>query len=619
MARDIDPITFAVIKNGLDAIVDEMAYDVVRTARSEIVKDVMDFSAAICDSAGSMIAQAKTIALHLGAVPEAMGVVLDHYGGNLLPGDAVILNDPYQGGMHLPDIFMFSPIFHGDALQGFSVVICHHTDVGGRVAGSNASDSTEIFQEGIRIPALKLFEAGVQNETLFKLIAKNVRLPDRVIGDLKAQFAACRTGARELGKMFDRYGAEMVQSYFAELLDYAERMTREEIRKWPDGIYSFTDYIDDDGFTDTPLPIAVAITVRGDSVSVNYEGSAPQVPAALNSTKSYTNSCTYLSVRCVLKGDIPNNAGVFRAIEVIAPEASIVNPKIPAACAARALTGYRVVDAMFGALAQVVPDRVPAAGEGGNTVVSLAGYKDDGEPFIIVDMICGAWGGRPDKDGIEAITNPSQNLSNTPVETMESQHPVRVEEYALVPDSCGAGKWRGGLGIARSYRVLALEAGLQLRADRMKIPPYGLAGGGAATGAINEIITASGEKISLPSKFNRKMDQGDLIRHVQPGGGGFGDPLTRDPARVAADVWNTKISAEFARDHRRPFRRGGFCRTFAGMIDEIGSAKSSTSRGHGLPGGRYTFSLGIDAASSMPSCRAHSGARISSPGGRLRR
>ena len=551
MARDIDPITFAVIKNGLDAIVDEMAYDVVRTARSEIVKDVMDFSAAICDTTGNMIAQAKTIALHLGAVPEAMGVVLDHYGDNLVPGDAVILNDPYQGGMHLPDIFMFAPIFHGDALQGFSVVICHHTDVGGRVAGSNASDSTEIYAEGIRIPALKLFEAGVQNATLFKLIEKNVRLPDRVIGDLKAQFAACRTGARELGKMFDRYGAEMAQSYFAELLDYAERMTREEIRNWPDGTYSFTDYIDDDGFTDTPLPIAVAITVRGDSVSVNFEGSAPQVPAALNSTKSYTNSCTYLSVRCVLKGDIPNNAGVFRAIEVIAPEASIVNPLIPAACAARALTGYRVVDAMFGALAQVVPDRVPAAGEGGNTVVSLGGYKDDGEPFIIVDMICGAWGGRPDKDGIEAITNPSQNLSNTPVETMESQHPVRVEEYALVPDSCGAGKWRGGLGIARSYRVLAPEAGLQLRADRMKILPYGLAGGDPATGAVNEIITASGEHISLPSKINRKMGQGDLVRHVQPGGGGFGDPLTRDPARVAADVWNTKISAVFARDHHR--------------------------------------------------------------------
>ncbi|NBP73964.1 MAG: hydantoinase B/oxoprolinase family protein, partial [Alphaproteobacteria bacterium] len=405
MNAKIDPITFSVIKNGLDSIVDEMAYDVMRTARSEIVKDVMDFSAAICDMSGNMIAQAKTVALHLGAVPEAMGVVLEHYGDDLFPGDAVILNDPYQGGMHLPDIFMFMPIFHGADMRGFTVVICHHTDVGGRVAGSNASDSTEIFQEGLRIPALKLFERGEINDTLVKLIDLNVRLPDRVIGDLKAQFAACRTGAREMGKLFDRYGAETAQAYFTELLDYAERMTREEIRQWPDGTYKFTDYIDDDGFTDTPLPIAIAITVHGDSVTVDYEGTAPQVPAALNSTKSYTNSCTYLSVRCVLKGDIPNNAGVFRAIEVKAPDASIVNPKLPAACAARALTGYRIVDAMFGALAQIVPDRVPAAGEGGNTVVCLGGYRDDGSPFIIVDMICGAWGGRPDKDGIEAITN----------------------------------------------------------------------------------------------------------------------------------------------------------------------------------------------------------------------
>ena len=551
MTRDIDPITFAVIKNGLDAIVDEMAYDVIRTARSEIVKDVMDYSAAICDTSGNMIAQAKTVALHLGAVPEAMGVVLDHYGDGLVPGDAVILNDPYQGGMHLPDIFMFMPIFHGDALLGFSVVICHHTDVGGRVAGSNASDSTEIFQEGIRIPALKLFEAGVENETLIKLIEMNVRLPDRVIGDLKAQFAACRTGARELGKLAERYGVETAAMYFDELLDYAERMTRAEISTWPDGTYSFTDYIDDDGFTDTPLPIAVAITVHGDSVTVDYEGTAPQVPAALNSTKSYTNSCSYLSVRCCLKGDIPNNAGVFRAINVTAPDASIVNPKLPAAVAARALTGYRIVDAMFGALAQIVPDRVPAAGEGGNTVVCLGGYKENGTPFIIVDMICGAWGGRPDKDGIEAITNPSQNLSNTPVETMEAQHPVRVEEYALVPDSCGAGKWRGGLGVARSYRLLAPEAGLQLRADRMKILPYGLDGGEPATGAINEITTVAGEHIDLPSKINRRMAAGDLVRHVQPGGGGFGDPMTRDPERVARDVWNTKITADFAREHHR--------------------------------------------------------------------
>ncbi|HCH56437.1 MAG TPA: 5-oxoprolinase, partial [Rhodospirillaceae bacterium] len=210
-----------------------------------------------------------------------------------------------------------------------------------------------------------------------------------------------------------------------------------------------------------------------------------------------------------------------------------------------------IVDAMFGALAQIVPDRVPAAGEGGNTVVCLGGYREDGSPFIIVDMICGAWGGRPDKDGIEAITNPSQNLSNTPVETMESQHPVRVEEYALVPDSCGAGEYRGGLGVARSYRLLADEASLQLRADRMKIRPYGLAGGNEAGPAVNEITTSDGNYVSLPSKINRKMDRGELVRHVQPGGGGFGDPFMRDPQRVARDVWNTKISAGYAREHHR--------------------------------------------------------------------
>ena len=569
-----DPITFAVIKHGLDAIVDEMAYTVLRTARSEIVKDVMDYSAAICDREGRMIAQAKTIALHLGAVPEAMHVVLERYKETLKEGDAVILNDPYQGGMHLPDIFMFMPIFSGEELLAFAVVICHHTDVGGRVPGSNASDSTEIFQEGIRIPPLKLFQEGRANTTLMRLIELNVRLPDRVIGDLKAQYAACRAGSLELAKLSNRYGVSGLQKHFSALLDYAERMTREEIATWTDGTYTFEDHIDDDGFSDIPLPIRVAITVAGDRVLVDYTGSAPQVAAALNSTKSYTNSCTYLSVRCALKGDIPNNAGVFRAISVSAPEASILNPVLPAACAARALTGYRVVDAMFGALAQIVPDRVPAAGEGGNTVVCLGGYRGDGSPFIIVDMICGAWGARPNKDGIEGVTNPSQNLSNTPVETLESQHPVRVEEYALVPNSCGAGRWRGGLGLSRSYRVLAKEAGLQLRADRMKFRPYGLQGGHEAPGSKNTLVGANGETHLLPSKVNRQMYEGDLIHHIQPGGGGFGDPMTRDPIRVAADVWNEKISAVYARDEHGVVVDG-----LTGELDQMATADLRASLG----------------------------------------
>ncbi|SIR51662.1 hydantoinase B/oxoprolinase family protein [Pseudacidovorax sp. RU35E] len=548
MSRAIDPITFAVVKNAMDSIVDEVAYTVLRTARSEIVKDVMDYSAAICDRHGQMIAQAKTIALHLGAIPEAMAEVRKRYGDSLQPGDAVIVNDPYQGGMHLPDIFMFVPFFYQGEVEGFCVVICHHTDVGGRVPGSNASDSTEIYQEGLRIPVLKLYEAGQVNETIERVIAQNVRVPDRVLGDLRAQYAACQVGVRELGKLLDRYGREASRSYFAELLDYAERLTRDEIRRWPKGTFTFEDFIDDDGLSDAPIPIRVAVTVHEDHVSVDYAGSSPQVRAAINSTLSYTKSCTYLSVRCALKGDVPNNAGVFRCIEVTVPEGTVLNPVSPAAVAARALTGYRVFDAMLGALAQVVPDHVPAAGEGGNTVVCLSGKKDSGEAYIIVDMICGAWGGRPKSDGIEAITNASQNLSNTPVETLEAQHPVRVEAYELAADTCGAGRYRGGLGIRRSYRVLGDDVLLQLRADRMKFRPYGLQGGQPAQAAQN-LLDHEGVVQSLPSKVGRQIARNDLVTHIQPGGGGFGNPLTRPFDDIEQDVWDHKLSAAFVREH----------------------------------------------------------------------
>jgi N-methylhydantoinase B len=542
-----DPITFAVIKNAMDAIVDEVAYTVIRTARSEIVKDVMDYSAAICDAKGEMVAQAKTIAQHLGAIPEAMGAVQAKWNGRLQPGDAVIMNDPYSGGMHLPDIFMFYPIFAEGSILAWTVVICHHTDVGGRVPGSNAADSTEIFQEGLRIPPLKLFHQGKMDETLEAMIGLNVRVPDRVLGDLKAQYAACQVGARELGRLVARYGAEGLRGHLAALLDYAERMTRAEIATWPRGTYRFTDHIDSDGLSDAPVPLSVAITVRENgTLRVDWAGTSPQVRAAINSTLSFTKSNAFLSVRCALLGDIPNNAGVFRCIEVTAPEGSVLNPISPAPVAARALTGYRVMDAMFGALAQIVPHIMPAAGEGGNTVVCLGGRHADNRPFIIVDMISGCWGGRPDKDGIEAITNPSQNLSNTPVEVLERTHPVRIEEYALVPDSGGAGRFRGGVGLARSYRLLAKEATLQLRADRVRFAPYGLDGGGEGGRSGNWLGEGEARR-ALPGKITMTMRAGELLTHHQAGGGGHGDPRARDPEAVARDVWNGKVGIEAAR------------------------------------------------------------------------
>ena len=541
MSPSYDPITFAVIKNALDTIVDDMAYAVMRTARSPIVREVLDYSVTLCDRKGRILTQAKTVALHLGAVPDAMEVVMARFAGKFAPGDVIVLNDPYGGGMHLPDIFMFKPIFMGENLCGFAVVIAHHCDMGGRVPGSNASDSTEIFQEGLRIPCMKLFDAGIPNETLLTLIRTNVRVPDLVIGDLEAQHATCGLGERDLQRLFERYGEDVLEAYFERLLDYGEMLTRKAIAAWPDGTYRFCDYIDGDGFSPDPIEIRCALTVAGDHLHVDFAGSSPQVRGAINSTFSFVKSSTYLTVRCALDREVPNNAGVYRCITVSAPEGSILNPRMPAPVAARALTGYRVVDTVMGALSQIAPEKVMAAGEGGNTVVAIGGYQD-GQPFILVDMINGAWGGRHDNDGIEGITNPSQNMSNLPVETLEARYPIRVESYGFREDSGGAGEFRGGLGLTRSYRLLAHEAVLQLRADRTEHPPYGLFGGLPGSPSRN-FIEVDGVLESLPGKVTLNITAGTLIRHDQAAGGGYGDPYSRSLARIRADLADEKICA----------------------------------------------------------------------------
>src|SRR6202035_948449 len=418
----VDPITFAVIKSGLDSIADDMAYTVVRIARSEIVKDVMDFSAALCAADGQMVAQAKTIAQHLGAIPEAMAAVLAKFEGDLHEGDVVIMNDPYHGGMHLPDIFMFVPIFFGGARRAFAVVICHHTDVGGRVPGSNASDSTEIYQEGLRIPPLKLFDRGARNDTLWALIECNVRVPVKVFGDLRAQLAACHISERSLIELAEHYGVEKVGHYMTELIDYSERMTRAAIRELPDGVYSFLDHIDDDGIdVGKPIPLAVTVTKSGDQIFVDWTGSSPQVKGAINNTLSFTKSASYCAIRSILPADIPNNEGVFRAIEVTAPPGTIANGVLPAACAARGLTGFRMVDCIFGALAQMLPDKVFASSDGGNTGISIGGWDADRRPFIYVDFTCCAWGGRPYADGLDGNSNIYANMASQSIEVTETE------------------------------------------------------------------------------------------------------------------------------------------------------------------------------------------------------
>jgi N-methylhydantoinase B len=566
MDTPIDPITFAVIKNRLDSIADDMAYAVMRTARSPIVRDVLDYSVSLCDAQGRILSQAKTVALHLGAVPDAMEIVAQKFAGDLEPGDVIVLNDPYEGGMHLPDLFMFKPLFYRERLQGFAVVIAHHCDMGGRVPGSNAADSTEIYQEGLRIPPCKLYEAGRPNRTLFEIIRKNVRLPDLVVGDIEAQYATCNIGEREMLRLVERYGEDELRRYFEELLRYGEELTRAAIRSWPEGSYEFTDYVDGDGFSADPIPIRCKVTVADGHLHVDFTGSSPQVRGAINSTLSFTKSSTYLTVRCALDREVPNNAGVYRCITVTAEEGSILNPLMPAPVAARALTGYRVVDTVMGALAQIAPQKVMAAGEGGNTVVVLGGYdRKTREPFVLVDMINGALGARATRDGIDAITNPSQNMSNMPVEILEATYPLLIEEYSLRENSCGAGRQRGGLGIIRQYRFLADEAILQLRSDRYEHRPYGLFGGGEAAPSRN-LLSTGGNFELLPSKVTRTVHRDTVIRHEQAGGGGYGDPMMRPAAAVLADVLDGKISV--------PYARSGFGVVVRdGIVDEQATAR----------------------------------------------
>ncbi len=538
-----DPITFELFKNAVFAIADEMALTICRTTYSGVLRDNMDFSTALADADGRLVAQGLTLPGHLGSIPTALAVVVERFQHDMAPGDVFIMNDPFDGGMHLPDIFLFKPVYADGVRVAFAATICHHGDVGGRVPGSNASDSTEIYQEGLRIPPLKLFHAGLRDEAIATLIERNVRIPVRVMGDLRAQLAACHIAEAQFLELVERYGTQACAAYMAEVMDYAERLTRAAVAELPDGEWSFEDWIDDDGI-DVGKPIRLFCTIRkqGNSMSVDWAGSADQVKGAINNTLSFTKASAYTAIRSVLPGDIPNNEGVFRVIDVTAPAGTIANAVLPAACAARGLTGFRMVDCCFGALAMMLPDRVCAASDGGNTGVSIGGWTDQREPFIFVDFACGTWGGRPWADGLQGNSNMFANMASQSVEVIEGEYPIQILAYELLCDRAGAGKYRGGAPYRRDYRLLEREAILQVRADRFAIRPYGLYGGKPGKPGRNYV-----DGKSQASKLTLQIGRGTTFRHELPGGGGWGDPLERDPLAVLDDVRNGYVSAEAAR------------------------------------------------------------------------
>jgi N-methylhydantoinase B len=548
MSKPRDPIGFELFKNTLLSIADEMALTILRTAYSGVLKDNMDYSTAVCDGDGRTIAQGLTLPAHLSSFPDALAATIARFGDRMRPGDVYCLNDPFEGGMHIPDVFVLKPIFHEGERLAFAATICHQTDMGGRVAGSNASDSTEIYQEGLRIPPVKMYDAGEPNETLFRLLEKNIRMPARVFGDLRAQLAACHIAEAAFHRLVARHGTTQVQTYMDEILDYTERLTRASLSQLPDGEWSFEDWIDDDGI-DYGKPIRLFVTLRkaGDALVADWTGTSPQVKGAINNTASFTKAATFTCLKSILAHDVLCNAGFYRAIEVIAPPGTIANGVLPAASAARGLTGFRMLDTCFGALAQMLPDRSIAASEGGNTGVSIGGYYPDRRPFIFVEFICSAWGGRAWADGLDGNANMLANMSLPPVEITEAEQPLQILCTEFIRDVGGPGKHRGGMSIRRDYKLLAEEAVLQVRADRHDVRPYGLYGGQPGRPGRNVLNPGPGAR-ELPGKLTMTMKGGDVFRHEQPGPGGWGDPLERDPARVLRDARNELVSLGAARD-----------------------------------------------------------------------
>ena len=542
---DFDLITFEVLRNALAAAADEMALMVMRSARSSVVRELLDFAAALCDREGRLIAQGLSLPLHLGSIPDAIQVVRQRFGAAFAPGDLIILNDPYHGGMHLPDIFMFKPIFFEERLEGFAVVVAHHADIGGRVPGGGAADSTEIFQEGLRLPPLKLHVAGVPDEAVYDLIKLNVRVPDTVMGDLGAQVAGCMAGEHGLQALMQHYGAAVFHAYVDEILNYSERVTRQEIAHWPDGDFEFTDYEDHDGRQAVLVPVKVRVEIRGDRVRFDFTGSSAQVKGAINCTPSFARSAVYIAVRSLMRTPVPNNEGCFRPIEIVLPEGSIFNPKPPAAVAARGVLGYRILDAIFGAMAKALPKQVPAAGDGGISGIRIGGYHANGRAFQFNDIICGSWGAGAAGDGGEGVAHIATNISNQPVEILEAENPVRVLHYGFVADSGGAGRHRGGLALERHLEFAGAEAVLQVRTHRRDVAPYGLQGGEPGSTS-HTYLGRGGKETLLETKITMPILDGDRIRHITAGGGGFGDPLERDPQAVVVDIRNEKISRDYA-------------------------------------------------------------------------
>ena len=542
--RKTDPARFEVVKNALYSAAEEMKIVLAKTAYSPLLKVAGDYSCGIFDTRGEMVAQGPDLPIHLGSMPDAVRAIVRAF-PDVAPGDVFIHNDPYEGGSHLPDVNVVAPAFHDGRLLGYSCVRAHWPDIGSATPGSYGA-VTEIYGEGLRLPPIRLYRDGKPDPAIEAIIFANVRTPTERLGDLRAQVAANVRAALRMSELAAKYGTDTLLEIMQEVLDYSETMMRAALRALPDGEAEFTDIFDGDGVIgvgeteDQTFAVKVKITKKGDSITADFAGSDPAVAGPMNAPLTVTASGVYCALKMIAdpKSLIPPNSGCWRAVTVMAPPGSVVHAQHPSPVVyANHEMSHRVADMVMAAMYQITPETVMAGSQGTSMVMTFGGvdYRT-GDRFVSYESVKGGFGARPVKDGINAVASTVSNMSNTPIEIIEMSFPLRVEEYSLVPDSGGAGRYRGGLGVRRVWRVLEQQAHASACCERTVTPPFGLAGGKPGAAAVIELRAPGSNARRLTSKGGFLAPAGSLVVMEAPGSGGYGDPTQRDRDALAEDL-----------------------------------------------------------------------------------
>lgn len=549
-SKRIDGITLEVMKNAFHTIAEEMGVTLIKTALSTNIKDRRDCSTAIYTKDGALVAQAEHVPLHLGLMPSVVKEVLKIFPqDSLQEGDAILINDPYISGSHLPDIFIISPIFYEGELVGLAANIAHHVDVGGITPGSMSVIATEIFQEGLRLPAIRIRKAGVLDTEVIRLLTANVRTGKEVMGDIFAQLAANKVAEVRLIELIEKYSKEHIFDCMEEIMDYSDRRMRNAIKKVQNGVYEFEDFLEGDGITTTPIKIKASIVVNDEEITVDFTGSNKQTKGPINSTHGVTNACVFYAIKSLLEPEVPPNAGTYRSLNIIAPSGTIVNPNFPAAVSnANSNTSQRIADVIFGALAPILPESSMAACSGTMNGFAIGGFDEEtNQYFSYVETYGGGQGGLSDMDGMDGVHTNMTNTLNTPVEVIEQTFPIVVNRYGLVDGSGGPGKQRGGLGLLREVKLLGDDFTVTLMSDRQINKPWGLFGGDGGATSSCTLIAPDGERKELSSKVTMTVPKDSILILETAGGGGYGSALERDPKEVLNDVIMGHISLDQAK------------------------------------------------------------------------